>query len=338
MRNLLINFLVALLSLVTTLLVCEAGIRVLQYAEILPVLTKQLIDKGDTPNKQVNARLIRSKNPVLYTEFDPKDPNINNAGFRGKDFIIEKRPGTLRIAILGDSVGYGYSVPLEQTFASLVEQKLSAQGHQTEVLNFSVNGYSTAAELELYKVRVREYRPDIIVLAYVLNDPLPAAFVMQSVGSAKKQVDLFKKVARMSQLAAWCYLRWQTLSQHLVKQKNYQAMYSNPDSWQASEAAISELELLTKNDGAKLLAVIFPLLLDFENYPMAEIHSQIAQTFKANNIPYIDLLTDFSKVPYSELRPHPKDDTHPNAEGHAIAAEKISAFIAENIDLKNTYQ
>ena len=329
MRNLLTNTIISLLSLILILLVCEGGIRVLQRNDILPIFSKKQIDKGDTANKQVNAKLIRSNNPILFMEFDRYDPNINKAGFRGADFPAQKIPGTLRIAILGDSVAYGYSVPLEQTFARLLEKQLNADGHNVEVLNFAVNGYSTIAELELYKTRVREYKPDIVLLAYVLNDPLPAAFVVQSVGSARKQADYFKQLSHYSQLGAWIYLRWQTLVQPFDRQRNYEGMYSNQDSWKATESAMAELEQEIKADNAKLVAVIFPLLQDFNDYPMAEIHRQIGASFQSMNIPYIDLLRDFSAAPYIELRPHPNDDTHPNATGHAIAAKRITQLIEE---------
>lgn len=329
MRNLLTNTFISLLSLLLVLAVCEGGIRTLQYFEVLPVFNKKQLDKGDTANKKVNAKLVKSTNPVLFMEFDRHDPNINSAGFRGADFPPPEKSEALRIAILGDSVAYGYSVPLEQTFARLLEQQLNNEKHKVEVLNFAVNGYSTVAELELYKTRVREYHPDIVLLAYVLNDPLPAAFVVQSVGSARKQVDYFSQLSRYSQFGAWVYLRWQKLTQSLDRNRNYQAMYSNQEGWKATENAFSELEKLTKEDGAQLGAVIFPLLLDFNNYPMLAIHQQVGNAFQSAGIPYIDLLQDFSSVPYMQLRPHPNDDTHPNATGHAIAAKKIAQWLEE---------
>ena len=242
MRNLLTNTIISLLSLLLILLVCEGGIRFLQRNDILPIFSKKQIDKVDTVNKNVNAKLVKSNNPILFMEFDRNDPNINKAGFRGAEFSLQKKPGILRIAILGDSVAYGYSVPLEQTFARLLEKQLNADGHDVEVLNFAVNGYSTIAELELYKTRVREYQPDIVLLAYVLNDPLPAAFVVQSVGSARKQVDYFKQLSHYSQLGAWVYLRWQKLLQPFDRQRNYAAMYSNVDSWKTTEIAMATLQ------------------------------------------------------------------------------------------------
>jgi lysophospholipase L1-like esterase len=328
MRKILQNLLISLLSLLLTLVVAEGVIRAMQAANVLPVFNKKAIDKGDTRNKRFNAKLVKSSNPVLYMEFDRNDPNINSAGFRGAEFPSQKTAGVTRIAILGDSVAYGYSVPLEKTFSRLLEQQLNRNGHRAEVLNFAVNGYGTVAELELYKTRVRDYHPDIVLLAYVLNDPLPTAFVVQSVGSAKKQANTFQLLAKYSQLGAWIYLRCQTLLQKLDQKHNYQNMYAKDNPWwQATIQALSHLAEATKADNAKLAVVVFPLLLDFNDYPMQNIHQQIDEILTNDNITHIDLLQDFSAVPYLSLRPHPKDDTHPNAEGHAIAAKKIAQMI-----------
>jgi len=330
-RSALTNLLVALLSLLLTLAVAECTIRALQSYGYIPVLTKKTIDKGNTPNKRFNAKLIKSSNPILFMEFDRKDPNINSAGFRGANFSVDKTLSTTRIAILGDSVAYGYSVPLEQTFARLLEKQLNDDGHTVEVLNFAVNGYSTVAELELYKTRVREYHPDIVLLAYVLNDPLPASFVVQSVGSARKQADAFQWLSHATQLGAWVYLKWQAITQKTDRLNNYQNMYANTDLWKSTTQSLVELSSLTKKEGAAFGVVIFPLLLDFNDYPMRDIHKQVNDVLQENGILHIDLLDDFSAIPYMDLRPHPNDDTHPNAIGHAIAAKRMTRFIEEEL-------
>ncbi len=330
MRSFLINCIITLLSLLLTAIAAEYALRALQSQGYLPVFNQKTIDKGDTANKRFNAKLVRSSNPVLFMEFDRKDPNINSAGFRGADFPTKKTAGVTRIAILGDSVAYGYSVPLEQTFARLVENQLNADGYPAEVLNFAVNGYSTVAELELYKTRVREYKPDIVLLAYVLNDPIPSAFVVKSVGSAKQQVSSFRTLAKYSQLGAWIFLQWKNITQQFDQKTNYHNIYANPDLWHTTTQALNNFKTLTQQDGAKFLTVVFPLLLDYSNYPMRDIHQQVDSALQADNIIHIDLLNDFSAHPYESLRPHPKDDTHPNAIGHAIAAEKITAMLEKN--------
>lgn len=328
MRAIVTNTIIVLLSLLLTLVACESVLRMLQFFDVLPVYQGKTIDKGDTPNRHVNAKLVRSENPVLFMEFDRNDPNINRDGFRGADFPPQKPADTVRIAILGDSVAYGYSVPLEQTFARLIENKLKAAGHKAEVLNFGVNGYSTVAELELYRTRVRDYRPDIVLLAYVLNDPLPAAFVVQSVGSARKQVDHFRQLARYSQLAAWCWLRWQALVQPFRMHTNYHRMYEG-ESWQNTVNALDSLHQAISGDSASFAVAVFPLLLDFDNYPMLALHQQVNSALSERSIPYRDLLQAFSQFDAMSLRPHPNDDTHPNAQGHEIAAREITALLLQ---------
>lgn len=324
LRQIAVNCCISLLSLALMLIACEASLRLMQQINWLPIYSKKSIDKGDTPNKQVNAKLVRSDNPVLFMEFDRQDPNINNAGYRGPDFHLERTPGTARIAILGDSVAYGYSVPYEQTFAAQLASRLTDQLHApVEIYNFAVNGYSTVAELELYRTKVRAYKPDVVILAYVLNDPLPAAFVVQSVGSARKQVDRFGQLARYSQLAAWAWVRWQRVTQPWDVRRNYDRMYNTPDVWQGTVTALQTLQQETAADGVQFGVVVFPLLLPFDHYPFTGIHQQVNGVLQASNIPHIDLLTAFSTVNAISLRPHPNDDTHPNAQGHALAIEQI---------------
>ncbi|MGH9968960.1 MAG: SGNH/GDSL hydrolase family protein [Pyrinomonadaceae bacterium] len=93
---------------------------------------------------------------------------INNQGFRDREHTIEKPPGSLRIAILGDSFAEAFQVPLEKAFWSVMERKLQecpqAKKRKVEILNFGISTFSTARELILLQKRVWQYSPDVIVL------------------------------------------------------------------------------------------------------------------------------------------------------------------------------
>lgn len=93
---------------------------------------------------------------------------INRAGFRDGEHALEKPPGTLRIAILGDSIVEALQVPLEQTFGRLLEQNLSLcfKSRRVEVLNFGVSGYGTAQELLTLRHKVWPYQPDVVLLVF----------------------------------------------------------------------------------------------------------------------------------------------------------------------------
>lgn len=331
MRSALINLLLIVASLCLALALAEVGFRSLQHAGVIDGLNRDSIDKGATPNRHLNAKMRRSDNTTLFMEYRPNDPNINNAGHRGFDFQLEKPANTLRITLLGDSVGYGYSVPFEDTFAYRLQQQLNARAQQQygvniELYNFSVSGYSTVAEAELYRVKVRQYQPDFVLLAYVLNDPMPASMVVMSVGAARKQAERFASLVANSQLLGWVSLQWQRFMQVHIQKQNYRNFYQG-ELWQRSEQAIAQLAADTQADQTPMASVIFPLLLDYSRYPFNAEHKKIQTAFNAQAIPNLDLLERFRREDYLTLRPHPQDDTHPNSLGHQIAADEIDAWL-----------
>lgn len=96
---------------------------------------------------------------------------INAQGFRGGDFTLEKPAGTYRIAVLGDSNGFGWWVAQEAVLASVLEKSLNAEGGRAmEVYNFSVPGYCPTQEAALLEDTVLDYAPDLVVVAFTTND------------------------------------------------------------------------------------------------------------------------------------------------------------------------
>jgi hypothetical protein len=100
---------------------------------------------------------------------------INSDGLRDREHPAAAPPGTVRVAVLGDSYMMAVNVPQEKTFTSFLESRLTGcvqgTGRVAEVMNFGVGGYGTAQELLTYRSHVTNYRPDVVVLAvYTSND------------------------------------------------------------------------------------------------------------------------------------------------------------------------
>ena len=95
---------------------------------------------------------------------------INSDGLRDREHAKTKPADTVRIAVLGDSFSEAMHVPMEQTFWSLLEQKLQEcnafPGKHVEVINFGVSGYGTAQELMTLRQKVWDYSPDMVILAF----------------------------------------------------------------------------------------------------------------------------------------------------------------------------
>lgn len=96
---------------------------------------------------------------------------INSSGHRDSEHAIAKPAGVTRIAVMGDSRTEAFQVPLPETFGKLLETKLNAEGKRNvEVLNFGMSGYSTGQEYLLYLQKVRQYKPDAVVVFYNVLD------------------------------------------------------------------------------------------------------------------------------------------------------------------------
>ncbi len=105
---------------------------------------------------------------------------VNSDGFRGPDYSFAKAPGTLRVAVLGDSFTEAQHVAFEDTFCAVAQRDLQAQcpfvvgGNgrpqrlitRVEVMNFGCDGYGTTQELVTLRHWVWRYSPDIVVLAF----------------------------------------------------------------------------------------------------------------------------------------------------------------------------
>lgn len=93
---------------------------------------------------------------------------INGDGLRDREHSKSKPPGTLRIAVLGDSYAEALQVEAADAFWAVAEQRLQGcgafGGKRAEVINFGVSGFSTARELITLRRRVWQYSPDVVVL------------------------------------------------------------------------------------------------------------------------------------------------------------------------------
>ena len=95
---------------------------------------------------------------------------INSRGLRDREHSLIKPANTVRIAVLGNSWTEAMQVPLDKTFCSLLERRLTESScfgdRHVEVINFGVSGYSTAQELITLRDVVRPYRPDLVIVAF----------------------------------------------------------------------------------------------------------------------------------------------------------------------------
>lgn len=126
------------------------------------------------PDDRLGLRL-RENAQGQFTSEGFAQVRINSAGFRDRERIQQKPPGSFRIAILGDSNVEALQVDYKDTFSALLERHLtgclSLAGRPIEVLNFGVSSYGTAQQLLTFRHVARAYSPDLVVSAgFMGND------------------------------------------------------------------------------------------------------------------------------------------------------------------------
>ena len=118
-------------------------------------------------------QLIRILDPdtgAVYTDY------ANSEGWRDRERTVERRPNTLRILVIGDSVTYGAIVAQADTYTAILERKLQAKGVGAEVINISYGGWGTDQELEALTLEGLSYKPDLVILQFTTNDPADVAY------------------------------------------------------------------------------------------------------------------------------------------------------------------
>lgn len=140
-----------------------------------------------------------------------RDERVNAHGMRGPIVPLERRPGVVRIALLGPSSAFGEGVAWPETYGALLARSLGEQGIEAEVLNAAIIGSTIRQGLERYRLDVRPYRPDIVISAYNgLNEHTQAprcanddARIREGLAMPRDDAEPIRDHVRVVQALAW---------------------------------------------------------------------------------------------------------------------------------------
>ena len=317
-----------LATVLVTLAVLELGFRLAR----VPVGTVQI-------NR---ATVRRSSNPRLRFELRPRaaaggevEYHINASGLRGPEAAEEKPPGVTRVAVLGDSITFGYWVAEADAFPRQLEALLNGGPGRgrVEVLNFGVPGYNLEQATEMLRARALRFAPDVVVLALCLND-LESAFSYEyglTVDRSQRRETVLGRVADMllqhSRLFAWIEYRLAEREgrRAFVRTRNPMPgpLYAEAVSQQQAEleARFATLAVLLRDAGVPGLVAVFPTFGErFDRYPHRDLHRAVLAAARRSSLAAVDLLECLSAYDFRVAR---VDVVHPSPLGHRVAAHAI---------------
>lgn len=273
---------------------------------------------------------------------------INEDGFRGPRYALDKPPGVFRVLVLGDSLAFGFGVAESDTFVRQMETLLAAR-QPTQVLNFGVGGYNPYNEAELFADLGVQYRPDLVLVQFCINDlndptlhfdahtrlhlgAIPAeAYPDPSVRPAGLSlVTRLLRPCRSLELCARLDNAW--LAAHrppsdpaAFRASTFPRDLSNQQVRRWIAARYGKIAREATRIDARFVIAVFPFREQVTQGASARFQAQLIALGKAQRWNVIDLLPDFRAAAANGSGPLFLDLWHPTREGHRVAARAIVA-------------
>ena len=273
-----------------------------------------------------NDRIVYEMKPGLEATFIGVPVAINRAGFRERNVPMAKPPGTFRIAGIGDSVMFGWGVPVEATYLRVLERLLQARGDPVryETLNFGVPGYNAVMEVETFRAVVPSYHPDLLLVGYLANDDQLPRFMKRSALRWPSNLYLYNLVFH-----GWSGMQdmaWELMPAryqhgqgwgHLSAVGDVPEVYRDMVGPEAVRRAYYELAAMTRGMGIPVV-VMGDYRGNLDPAQVADLESHYRFAF----VDMADLYMAYARQHEIELttwdiRLGPQDP-HPNALGHRI--------------------
>ena len=232
------------------------------------------------------------------------------------------------IAVIGDSFTFGEGVMDAERMTDVLASQLATRtpgGYR--VLNRGLQGLDLDLALGLYRARVRDEHPDVVVYAFVPNDAQPFGETLHD------ETFLRATPWRMPNASddGWCRVcalvtrRFAALATTRNTISHVRASFEGA-SGARFDALLTALAHDVAADGARLVVLEFPMTPgmsgDPDRYPFGFVHEHLAAALAKLRVPLVETYPTIASWPRERVWAHPTDP-HPSAELYALAASQL---------------
>jgi hypothetical protein len=245
----------------------------------------------------------------------------NSFGLRDKEYTLSKPDNVLRIALLGGSYEMGSGVSNAEVFESIVETQMnnSDVGEKPiEILNFANGGFYLVQHVELCRSKIFAFNPDIVLyVAHSAEKDRMLTCVSSLIRQGKNLhypfLENIKSVSGSKQFMSDDEIkgRLQPFADQLIK-------------W-----SYMEMALHCKKNNAVAVWAFLPTIDDPEDSSEFESIRSYAQQL---NYITLDMRGVYDSLDLSTIRIS-EWNSHPNAKGHRIIAERFYKELIKNKNL-----
>lgn len=338
-KNIIINILLSLVSIIITFLFIEMILRVSF------VFHHYVYDESSWINP--DNGVVISDNFKLRWESSGFNINKDKIFNYENEFPLEKENNTYRIAVLGDSITAGSHVGWKKSYPNLLSEKLKTSTEfKTEVINFGVLGYNVFQYEEQLKTKVLQTNPDMIIIGFYMNDFYYTPVILEDDGKTVLETNFFQNHPILDSRLFWKLYEksyfvkfiYHKLTDIFIFSKYSDILNTHAILFELREKgynSLKNIKKITENNKIKLVIVLFPNLNKKENYKEISVYKESIIFCKEQNITYIDILEIYDSNDPLSLRAEEKDVAHPNEKGHELISEELRKitvpFIKEKI-------
>jgi lysophospholipase L1-like esterase len=341
---------IALLLSLAVLAGIEGVVRVkLPHISALSLfVVSSLQQTGFTDNKNVT---IFEGDPLLFWRARPNLDKViwdftmvstNEQGVRHVGPIQPKREGSRRIVSLGDSVTFGYRIPVvfperpedydrdALPYALAMERDLRAANpdRDIEVLNLAVPGYTSHQGLAWLRRDIEELKPDLVTACFGWNDINLRAASDREMMKTDRHLVTLRRIGSASQAISHAVSWWRARPKPQAKPFAGRVLRVPIEDY--VENFLEMAKLAKAHDAA--FVVIGPVYRGFDTNPeesanMTRQRNALRTAMQEAEIPYFEIpeLTEHNRAGNLMLFGEP---VHPNKPGHRLMAVRLLEFLS----------
>ncbi len=302
------------IALVVVPVIAIIGLEWQAWARDAEILDQRLVRSPDAGLRYVYRPGAETPDDVpIEGAADRVQLKINAHGMWDLPRSPKRKTDALRIALLGDSVPNDSFVPFDKRFHRRLEGELEKRlGRRVEVLNFAVEGYNTAQELRLWRQRGERFDIDLVLWAYVLNDPFIQDGSYRRVGHSFFVHRVQNGLERLMG-ASDCEM--------------FKPLYRDQPFELVVARSFEMMKLVAGSIPVRV--AVLPIVAPFSDRACALLYDRVADSAVAAGLPARKVVGAFVGKEHTELlkEGEESDVTHPNAKGHAIIAADLATWL-----------
>ena len=303
------------------------------------ILVRYVIDDG----MQYNLEMWKYARKLKHVSKDPSQGHkhipdrsahlmgvnvvINSHGHRSKEIPINKLPGIIRVAMLGDSLTFGWGVPSKETISERLEVLLNknGSGKQFEVINTGIGNTNTEMQVARFLADEVKFFPDIVVLNYFINDaepiPQPTKNILMKYSAAYVFFSL-----RMASIGRIFFggKQWDQYYLDLYKEES--------EGWQRVQIFFKKLSEYCRSKNIRLVFVNYPELHQFRPYSFTVVTQKLKNMADQQEIPFFDLFLTLQEQEEESLWVS-RQDQHPNSLACSLIARAIKDALGKHLSI-----